>query len=75
MDDVPRAGGVERRPHPSFGKIASNFTEIPQGPTGPFSLKTVHWTVFRAFEPFPKGKAIMEGDEGIAPTVRHWCIS
>jgi len=21
------------------------------GPTGPFSLKTVHWTVFRAFEP------------------------
>ncbi len=27
------------------------------GPAGPFSLKTVHWTVFRALEP-PEGKAL-----------------
>ena len=28
----------------------------PPGPTGPFSLKTVHWTVFRTLEPFPRGE-------------------
>ena len=25
--------------------------QYPRGPAGPFSLKTVHWTVFRALEP------------------------
>ena len=46
------------------------YRPVRRGPTGPFSLKTlhwslfraleplktVHWTVFRAFEPFPKGE-------------------
>jgi len=35
------------QPHPSAAQAAAT---IP-GPTGPFSLKTVHWTVFQALEP------------------------
>ena len=48
------------------------YRPVRRGPTGPFSLKTlhwsvvqaleplktVHWTVFRAFEPFPKGEGL-----------------
>jgi len=39
-----------------FRQNCKQFRRNPPGPAGPFSLKTVHWTVFRALEPFPKGE-------------------
>ena len=35
------------------GTTSSVTLRVPpfRGPAGPFSLKTVHWTVFRALEP------------------------
>ena len=43
-------------PHPSLMINASIFHQIPQGPVDPFSLKTLHWRVFQALKPFPKGE-------------------
>ncbi len=55
------------RPHPSRLCRAT-----VRGPAGPFSLKTVHWTVFRALEP-PRGKALnaLEPPEGKAGKRPH----
>ena len=36
---------------------------ISPGPAGPFSLKTVHWTVFRALEP-PEGEGYIVAAAG-----------
>jgi hypothetical protein len=33
-----------------------NFLDLPPGLASPFSLKTVHWTVFRALEPSKPAK-------------------
>ena len=49
-------GRHEWRPYGYLIRLA--FGQPPfQGAADPFSLKTVHWTVFRALEP-PEGKAI-----------------
>ena len=38
----------------STSSVSLSGCHLP-GPAGPFSLKTVHWTVFRALEP-PQGE-------------------
>jgi len=56
-----RNGGCRAQPMGGGGTDANlirlAFGQPPfQGSAGPFSLKTVHWTVFRALEPFPIGE-------------------
>ena len=54
--DMPRRGWGSAT-EVSFLECPTTASGPPlRGLTGPFSLKTVHWTVFRAFEPTTVGR-------------------
>jgi hypothetical protein len=42
---------------------ACRFLDLPPGSADPFSLKTVHWTVFRALEPSKPSKSAIASVE------------
>jgi hypothetical protein len=50
---------LKETPHNAGSRLAGDFQpyaackflDLPPGLASPFSLKTVHWTVFRALEP------------------------
>ena len=48
---------------PFLTSAACRFLDLPPGSADPFSLKTVHWTVFRALEPSKPSKSAIASVE------------
>jgi hypothetical protein len=63
------AGSFKEIPHNPGSRLAGDFQpsaackflDLPPGLASPFSLKTVHWTVFRALEPSKPAKFASHG--------------
>ena len=60
-------GNAEKGPGSRRLGTSSGASRHHQGPAGPFSLKNVRWTFFRALEP-PEGKAFGDRAKCIAPS-------
>ena len=50
---------------------ACKFLDLPPGSADPFSLKTVHWTVFRALEPSKPAEFAVRNRLKFPPLLNH----